>query len=265
VRVKEYKSFFDRAESMMAWRPELLNRVKIARLPLLFAEIELAKSDLFGPRGWYQRTDGKFILRPEKSALLDTFTAICQRNNITHMNENGLTVETYRASTLRFIDVSVEGNLAFEKPVICNPEPDKRYYVNGPSTLTNGVRGAENYKTNWLGWEGVDVTCTVDLGQIKPVHSASISTMHYPKSWILHPEKVVCWVSENGVDFERIGEESTDPADPKEPLIRNFMFSLEGKTIRYVRFGLTGTKTLPAWHTYVGNKSWVFADEVVIR
>ncbi|MFM2135994.1 MAG: hypothetical protein RL021_1394 [Bacteroidota bacterium] len=265
ARVKEYRNFFRRAEMMVSGQPVLLERVKIAELPLLFTEIEMAKADLFGPRGWFRRESGSFTVRPEKTALLDSFVAICNRNGISHMNENGLTVETFHESTLRFIDVSVEGNLAFEKQVTCIPDPDKRYYVNGPSTLTNGVRGAENYKTNWLGWEGIDVSCTVDLGEVKSPESAAISTLHYPKSWIIVPEKVECLVSEDGKRFEPVGVLAPDSDLTKEPLIRNFEFNLSGKKARFIRFDITGTKTLPAWHTYTGNKSWVFADEIVVR
>ena len=265
ARMAEYKNYFDRAEMMVGKQPVLLERVKITRLPLLFAEMEIAKTDLFGPRGWFRRENGKYVIRAEKTALLDTFTNICQRNGITHMNENGLDVETYRASTLRFIDVSVEGNLAFEKSVTCVPEPDKRYYVNGPATLTNGVRGAENYKTNWLGWEGTDVVCTADLGEKMEVHVAAISTMHFPKSWIICPENVSCLISSNGKTFEKAGTLFSGSDYTKEELIRTFEFKLDGKTARYVRFEITGTKVLPDWHTYTGNKSWVFVDEIVVK
>ncbi len=260
-----YKTWFDQAETAVADNDVLLQRVKIARLPLLFAEMEIAKTDLFGERGWFTRENGVFEIIPEKSAILDSFYAICRRNNITHMNENGLTVELYRESTLRFVDVSVEGNLAFEKPVECNPEPDKRYYVKGPATLTNGVKGTENYRMNWLGWEGIDVSCTVDLGTIENVSSASISTMHYPNAWIIHPDSIACYISPDGVTFNWVGTVSPNKDLTKEPLIKNFLFDLEGKQARYVRFDITGSKRLPDWHTYVGNKSWVFVDEVIVK
>jgi hypothetical protein len=263
-RLNEYKGYFDRAERKVANDPVLLNRVKIAHLPLLFAEMEIAKTDLFGERGWFYRDGDDFKPRPEKTALLDTFTAVCKRNDIVYMNENGLTVELYRTSTERFLDVRVKGDLAFEKSVSCTTPPDQRYFLKGPASLTDGVRGTERYRMNWLGWEGVDVGFTVDLGTIQPVQSATVSTMHYPQAWIVRPEKVVCSVSDDGVHFKEYGEITTDQDASKEPLIRAFDFSLNGEA-RYVRFEITGTKTLPAWHTYTGHKSWVFIDELVVR
>jgi hypothetical protein len=264
-RIAESKSYFDRAEMMVAKNPVLLERVKVARLPLLFTEMEIAKTDLFGPRGWFKRENGNFTIIKEKTALLDTFVAVCKRNNVTHMNENGLTVDVYHESTLRFIDVSVVGNLAFEKPVTCIPDPDKRYFEKGPATLTNGVRGTENYRMNWLGWEGIDVACTIDLGGVLNPDSASISTMHYPKSWIIHPKSITCKVSEDGKVFTPISIVSPDRDLEKEPMIKSFSFSLKGHPARFVLFEIEGSKALPEWHTYAGNKSWVFVDEIVVK
>ena len=160
--------FRSKAEAAVANDPVLLERVKIARLPMCFGEMEIAKSDLFGDRGWFLREGGDFIPRPEKNALLDTFTAVCGRNHITHMNENGLTVALYRSSTERFLDIKVKGDLAFEKNVTCTTPPDARYFLKGESSLTDGVKGTERYRMNWLGWEGMDMGFTIDLGSVFP-------------------------------------------------------------------------------------------------
>ena len=261
----QYYDDFNRAEAAVKNDSILLDRVKIARLPLLFGEMEIAKTDLFGERGWFSRENGSFEIIPEKTALLDSFSAVCQRNQIVAMNENGLTTEKYRASTLRFIDVSVEGNLAFEKPVTCNPEADPRYYHKGSSLLTNGVRGTESYKINWLGWEGQDFTCTVDLESVRDVSFASISTLHFPHSWIIHPTSITCAVSENGQDFITVNTVPSDSLLRRDPKIESYDFDLSGKKVRYVRFTVDATKSLPDWHTYVGKKSWVFVDELIVK
>ncbi|MFM9051185.1 MAG: DUF4838 domain-containing protein [Bacteroidota bacterium] len=260
----EYDLFFDSAAVAVSKDPVLLERVRITQLPLLFGKMEIAKTDLFGERGWFYKDGDDFKPRKEKTALLDTFTAVCRRNNIVYMNENGLKVELYRTSTERFLDVKVKGNLAFEKNVACSSPPDQRYFLKGPASLTDGVKGTERYKMNWLGWEGMDMSFTIDLGKIQTVKSAAVSTMHYPQSWIVRPDKVICSVSEDGITFRESGSISSDEDASKEPLIRSFDFSLSGKA-RYVRFEITGTKTLPAWHTYTGHKSWVFVDEAEVR
>jgi hypothetical protein len=260
-----YNNEFDRAEQAVKNDSVLLERVKIARLPLLFGEMEIAKTDLFGERGWFSRENGSFEIIPQKTALLDTFTTICRRNNIVPMNENGMTTEKYRASTLRFIDVSVEGNRAFEKTVTCEPDADHRYYHKGSSLLTNGVRGTENYKINWLGWEGLDVVCTVDLESVQSLSSASISTLHFPQAWIIHPNSIACSISEDGSTYTMVETVSSDSTLRKEPKIESYNFDLSGKRARYIRFTVDGTNTLPEWHTYVGNKSWVFMDELIVR
>lgn len=263
-RMADYYAYFDQAESAVANDSILLERVKVARLPILFGEMEIAKSDLFGERGWFVRQGDDFIPRQEKTALLDTFSAVCARNNIVYMNENGLTVGLYRSSTERFLDIKVKGDLAFEKKVTCTTPPDTRYFLKGEASLTDGVKGTERYRMNWLGWEGMDMGFTIDLGNVSPVKSAAVSTMHYPQAWIIRPDTVTCSISEDGINFRNVGSIITDSDASKEPLIRSFEFPLTGKA-RYVRFEITGTKTLPVWHTYTGHKSWIFVDEAEVR
>ena len=181
------------------------------------------------------------------------------------MNENGLFVNNYCDATLRFIDVSVEGNLAFEKLVTCSPAPDPRYIGNGPGTLTNGVKGTENYKINWLGWEGINLSCTIDLNSLQKTSTASISTLHYPKSWIIHPKSISCLVSTDNINFVPAGTMLTNPDLTQEPMLKTFTFNLPETPVRYIRFDVEASKSLPAWHTYAGEKSWVFIDEIVVK
>ena len=90
--------------------------------------------------------------------------------------------------------VQVEGNLAFRKPVAADPPPSPKYAKGDTAALTNGVRGAADFKVHWLGWEGVDVTLTLDLGKAQAVGEISFSTLSDFRSWILHPNSVACAV-----------------------------------------------------------------------
>jgi len=166
--LRNYYRLFDQAEAAVKDRPDLLERVKIDRLCVQYADMEIAKSDMFGERGWYEIKDSKYLLKPEKKNMLEAFYATCKKNNITHLDESSLTADIYYQNTLRFIDVQTEGNLAFKKPVTCDPMPAAKYTGNGPSVLTNGVRGTDDYKINWLGWEAKDVTVGIDLEKYNP-------------------------------------------------------------------------------------------------
>ncbi|KAF5036484.1 hypothetical protein DSECCO2_574600 [anaerobic digester metagenome] len=263
--LKKYNAFFDMAESLVHEDSVLRSRVQIARLPIMFSEMEIAKTDLFGPRGWYENVDGKWILKERMTNMLERFRQICNRNNVTEFNENGLTFKIWYVNTVRNIHVSTEGNLAFQKQVTCLPEPDPKYKASGPATLTNGVKGSEDYKINWLGWEATDVEIVLDLGSVTSVDTIEISTLQYPKSWILHPVSVSCRLSKDGQKYD--GPQTVYSSDDlqNELMMKSFFFVTKGKKTRFIKFSITGTKSLPDWHAYKGLKSWVFVDEIVVK
>jgi len=89
--------------------------------------------------------------------------------------------------------------------------------------------------------------------------------LQYPKSWILHPLQVHCLISEDGVQFQDAGTVVSNADLQKEPQIKNFLFNISGRNCRFIKLEIKGSMLLPAWHNYVGNKSWVFIDEVVVK
>ncbi len=264
-KLEQYNALFDKAELMVAFKPEYLRRVKVARLPIQYATLEIARTDLFSDRGWYVRRGTKFVIKKQMKELLEDFHDRCRSENIKYLNENGLTVETYYQNTLRFIQVQTEGNLAFQKTVDCDPLPARKYSHRGPSVLTDGVRGTEDYKIHWLGWEGLDPRITVDLGQADTIKEITVSTLQDKKSWILHPLFINCYLSEDGENFTRAGTSAVSSNLEQESIIKEFVFHIQPVKARYIRLFVTATKTLPSWHPYKGNKSWVFIDEITVR
>jgi hypothetical protein len=260
-----YNELFDSAEIAVKDQPEILQRVKIYRLPIQYAAIEIGKNDMFGPRGFYTEDDRTFILKEAMKQLVEDFYNTCKTNHVSPLNESGLTPDEYYNATKRFIDVQISGNHAFRKKVTAQPLPAAKYGEGNLALLTNGVKGANDYKAHWLGWEAQDFTLTLDLGSVTEAKDISISTLYDPKSWILHPVSVSCQVSNDGKTFHSIGKQVV-PGDQKvEEVTHEFHFpNLTGKC-RYVKFVLQGTKSLPAWHPSAGGDSWVFVDEIVVR
>ena len=87
-----YKAYFDSAEYAVKNDSLLLARVKNSRLPIMYSEIEIAKSDLFGPRGWFENINN--WLKESLNNLFDDFITICVENNMTHLNETPLLLKT---------------------------------------------------------------------------------------------------------------------------------------------------------------------------
>ena len=263
--IKKYNDIFDKAESAVADNAQVLNRVKVARMPVMFSAIEIAKTDLFGQRGWYKEENGKYVKKEEMNKLLDDFYYLCRHDSILSLNEKGLSPEFYYNTTLRNIDVQVDGNKAFKKKVSCSPAPDPRYTGMGNQMLTNGVRGSEDFKINWLGWEGMDCEIEIDLDSIQNLNEISISALHMPDVWILYPESIKCLTSEDGKIYSELGAIKSDPELKYKTDIRNFTFKAENIRTRYIKFQVKSMMVLPQWHTYKGNKAWVFIDEIVVK
>jgi len=264
-RVAEYNGLFDRAAAAAANDPVRLERVRTARLPLQYAMLEIGKEDMFGPRGFYLQREDRFEPRPAMMRLLEDFHDTCLRNGVRTLNEKGLTPEAYYAAARRSLDVKVEKNLAFRKPVVADPPPSPKYGRGNVAILTNGVQGANDFRVHWLGWEGPDFDVTVDLGAATTGGEASIGTLWNAASWILHPRRVTCLVSADGVRFDRTGSQDVAGDQRDEPLTRTFTFALPDAPTRFVRFHVEGTTHLPGWHPSAGYTSWVFVDEIVVR
>lgn len=263
--IEEYNGYFDRAEKAVAKDPEYLLHVQTARMPLQYAMMEIGKNDMFGERGWYREVEGDFVPRPEMVDRLEAFYQTSQQAQISNINESGLTPQAYYESTKRFIDVQVEGNLAFRRPVTADPLPAEKYSGGDLSFLTNGVRGANDYKVHWLGWEGKDFSLVLDLEELVNASQIEISTLWDPKSWILHPVSVTCHVSADGEDYATIDLIEVTGDQRQEPVNRLFAFDAPEEKFRYVKFEIKGPLRLFDWHPSAGGGAWVFMDEVVVK
>jgi hypothetical protein len=264
-RVASYNRWFERAEAAAEADPAVLERVKTARLPLQYATLEIGKRDLFGPRGFYREAGERFAPRPEMTRLLEDFFQVCSRNGVRTLNESGLTPAQYYAAARRFIDVQVEGNKAFRKPVAADPPPSQTYSRGNLAILTDGVRGAHDFRVQWLGWEGPDFDLVLDLGASAPASEVSVSTLWDARSWILHPRSVACLVSTDGARYQEIQTVRVEGDQRAEEVTRTFTFNWAMPGIRFIKLRVEGTKTLPDWHPSAGGTSWVFVDEIVAR
>ena len=262
--IAAYNKLFDQAVAAVANQPEILNRVQVSRLPLQYAMMEIGKNDMFGPRGWYDERDGNFVLRQDMKETLEAFYRVCSANNISTLNERSLTPETYYQSTLRFIDVKVEGNLAFRKAVFASPLPAEKYAKGNPAILTDGVQGAHDFNVHWLGWWGENAVITLDLEDMVNPEKIEIGTLWDGRSWILHPASVTCLVSKNDDKYVKLGTLEVFGDQEFEEVTRKFTFHPDIGKIRYVRFEIKGAGTLPKWHASEGEPSWFFVDEVTV-
>lgn len=265
-KVDIYSNLFQLAEEAVKNQPEYLLRVKTAKLPLSYAIMEIGKADMFGERGWYYKDgNGKYMLKENMNNMIEEFYLTSKDAKVLNLNESNLSPKEYYESTKRFINISVENNTAFRKNVIAYPKPSPLYSLGEMSTITNGVNGDSEYKIHWLGWNGIDFSLVLDIEKEVKDKTIKLSSLYFPKSWILHPQKVECYVSKDGKDYMKIGEVIVGSVQKDEEIIREYIFPTKDIDFRYLKFEIESTKELPYWHPSEGAKSWVFLDEIIVE
>ena len=93
----QYNQLFDDAEKAVSNDPELLRRVQVARLPIMYAAIQIGRTEIDTPRSLYQRNaDGIVTGKPEMIALVNKFTEGCLREKVKLVRERSGSPEHFR-------------------------------------------------------------------------------------------------------------------------------------------------------------------------
>ncbi len=140
------------------------------------------------------------------------------------------------------------------------------YHGDGPEALIDGVRGSHNWRLGgWHGYQGTDFEAVVDLGKTKKINLLGAGFIHEIRSWIWMPEDVSFFVSEDGIDFEKIAHITHDiAADDYE--IKQIDLTAEVSTrARYIKVRASNFGTIPAWHLGAGGDAYIFIDEIIIQ
>jgi hexosaminidase len=143
---------------------------------------------------------------------------------------------------------------------------DKEDSGGGPLALTDGLRGSNNRGDGrWQGFEGVDLTATIDLGREKSIDQISAGFLQDPNDWVFLPSSVEFFTSENGRDFRSLAV-LTNNVSPLAPGIqrKDFAVKLTKVKSRWVRVRAKNIGTVPPGHAEPGGKAWLFADEIIV-
>ena len=254
ILMQRYARLFDQAEQAVRNDPEKLARVERTRLPLLFSELEIARTE----------TEKNF---EELSRKLDYFEQQSVRFGVAALNERGNTPTDYcRLYRERYMP-SAKPNLALGAKVIFIDEPTQQRYRDIAATaLTDGLYGGQTYQDSWVGWEGIDASFVVDLGETKKITSVETDFLHQIGAWILAPLGVAYEFSTDGEFFTKPVRYDLPEERANEVLFKGVKHTFRTKTpVRYIRISVTGTKICPHWHYGVGHPCWFFIDEVTVH
>ncbi len=142
-----------------------------------------------------------------------------------------------------------------------------QYSAGGDLALIDHIRGGENFRTgSWQGYEGTDLVAFIDLGQELSISKLEAGFIQDQGSWIFMPSSVEYAVSNDGIDYNVIGTVNNDlPKEEPAVKTKDFILSFKEINTKYIRVTAKNSGPCPPWHVGAGNKSWIFADEIVVE
>lgn len=270
LNLSRYKMLFNSAEAaVMDEDPVYQQRLEAARLPIMYAELEIARAMPHAPNGLFAKDSTvQWVAKPYYVDLLDSFVVRAKHHGNTLLHETRLTPDEYHMDFSDHLKHGAQNHLALGQPISFVEPPDARYTAGRPDALVDGFRASTNYQYGWQGWYGRDMVATIDLGYEQPVDSIGLRSLCDQKSWIFLPDSVFVEFGDNGKVFWW-----TIPYRNVESRDRNELSVLEqwyyppkhmNKWPRYIRVTAKNQGDLPAWHGSKG-QCWLFCDEIIVR
>jgi hypothetical protein len=261
-----YQQLFDEAEALVADSDELLERVKIARLPLEFAIMEQAKKQYTGERGLFMKVNGQWEARTAIRSMIDPFADRCIRQGVTRVKEWSTSPEEYRSAMYRLFSLGVNEHLAYGKKAVLMSPDTLNYQQGAGQMLTDGIRASHEYHYNWLVIAGGNLEVVIDLEEVKRVHRMESAYYQFGLGLELFPQKVEYFISMDGENFELAGDvKNTLPIDQQGAQQRDFIAEFEPRDARYVKVIAHSIGNTPSWHPGAGRPAHMLIDEIVVE
>lgn len=264
--ITRYEQLFDEAEAAVADSAEVLERVRIARLPLEYAIMEQAKKNFMGDRGVFEKVNGRWEVRTAIREKIDPFTDLCIRQGVTQIKEWSTSPEEYRSAMYRVFSQGMNEHLAYGKKVsFITPQEDK-LRKDAARMLTDGIRGSHDYDYNWLSFSGQNLEVVVDLEEVKKVKRIESAYYQYGFWLRLLPKKVEYYLSADGKNYDLVGTvENTLPIDQYGGHQRDFISEFTPRDARYVKVKAYTIGNTPDWHPGAGRPANMLVDEIVVE
>ena len=266
--LSQYDSWFDEAEGAVAQKPEVLQRVKEARIGIDYSILEASKQNINEQLSLVAYDDkGNKSIPEHLQKRLANFKSTCAAANITAMNEIRFTVDEYLDIYQRTLDRALAKNIAKDKPVELLTKP-KKYANENPQTLTDGAFGGANFYANWLGYEGNDFEAVIDLEEVTEIKRISSAFLQVVNHIVFFPASVSFSGSIDGKTYKKLAvlpNQSPLTPDSKINDIQNFNADFPATKLRYIKVFADNIETAPVWHHGTGMGSWIFVDEIMVE
>ena len=264
----KYKMLFNSAEAaVMDEDPIYQERVEAARLPIMYAELEIARAMPGTEFGLFERaSSGTWQAKPYFADLLDTLVVRAKRHGNLLFHETRLTPDEYHEQVSVYLKFGAQNHLAVGKSISFAEPPDAKYTGGSSDALIDGFSASTNYQFGWQGWWGKDMVATIDLGRSQRVGHIELAFLRDQQSWIFLPDHVMIETSRDGIAWTPFTP-TVIPSQGKEMQPTPFGVAAEVDPrikARYIRVTAKNLGDLPAWHGSKG-KCWLFCEEIIVR
>jgi hypothetical protein len=276
----KYNQIFDDAEKAVSNNPELLRRVQVARLPIMYAAIQIGRTEIDTPRSLYQRNADGFVTgKPGMIALVKKFTDGCIREKVKLVRERSGSPEHFREAYSRVFANMKETSKdkAFKKTITSITNPGVK--SKGVDSLTDGIFASyESWQSpdlNWVYYTGSHMDFVLDLGEVMQVNSVNMDFLN-PQAqpdWHLMalPHYVTYATSLDGEKYsDTIRIDNPNNPNPAENpdiskiSIHSFKTDLTG-SVRYIKVHAENLLKAPSWHIRAGQPMSIYTDEIVVN
>ena len=278
--MQEYSRLFDEAEKAVQNDPVMLDRVKITRLPIQYAQIQISRGSVDEPRSLYKHDEnGELYIDPVIPETVDKFIAGITKAGMGQLREREIPIRDYKAAYDRIFDKTEDTRSALSVGKKITPVSEFSRRHQAPETLTDGMfASAENWRDcrydNWVGVNGTHMTFIVDLDTLRRVKYINMDFLNARDTYyeMNLPKYVSYSFSTDGVNF---GDEFrvVAPIDPMAPEFDNMprdiyiqpFTAYTGRTARYIKVHAESVLRQPNWHVRAGSPVTMFADEIVVK
>lgn len=276
-----YNKLFDQAEKAVAANPQLLARSQTARLPLMYATIQIGRNEVDTPRSMFAHApDGKVYAKPEMQRLVSQFVSGCRRDGVTRLRERTTPPDDYQASYDRVFAKTAEMRDAksLGKKIVPLTLPEGG--AAGAQRLTDGLFGSwESWSEpdiNWVAYTGEHMDFVLDLGELTQIRSINMDFLNAQAQadWnlLILPVYVTYALSADGQRYSAaVRVDNPNNPDPKEdPNITKIpvqSFRAELRTdvqARYIKVHGESFLHMPSWHIRAGSPASIYTDQIMV-
>lgn len=147
-------------------------------------------------------------------------------------------------------------------------QPNAQYTAEGPASLSDGIMGSTDWrKGDWIGFQGQNVECIVDLGKEKKISQLGLNCLQDTRSWIILPVRVNFYGSSDNKNFALIGSAYHEvKAEDYKVQLHHFEKKPDKPAkFRYLKIVAENAGKLPDWHEGKGGETYIFIDELEIN